>query len=53
MWSGVMLLGIGIVCVVSYQIGKMKGWDEWDEQYEQKMDDIVSIICLQSGMKKA
>lgn len=28
-----MLLGICLVSAISYQIGKLKGWDEWDERH--------------------
>jgi hypothetical protein len=35
MWSGLVLLGIGMVSLVSYQIGKMRGWDQWDKENEE------------------
>jgi hypothetical protein len=41
MWSSAVLLGIGLVTVISYQIGKIKGWDEWDEAYKKGMKEDV------------
>lgn len=32
MWSLICLAGLCVVTTISYQIGKMKGWDEWDER---------------------
>lgn len=42
MWSGAVLLGICLVSLFSYQVGKMKGWDQWDKENAE----------FQAGLKK-
>jgi hypothetical protein len=43
MFSGILLIGIGLVTTISYQIGKMKGYDQCEEEnniYQKELDMV-------------